>query len=191
MQISIRGRHIDPGDAFREHAEDRLNDHISKYFENAIEASVVVDKDAAGIEVNINVHVHKGMLIQGSSKGDEVYASFDQGAERIAKQLRRYKRRLEQHPRGDEPIEAQQYVIAPEEADDGEVSAEPADPVVVAEMATNIATCTVSDAVMRMDLANQQAMMFRNSAHGGLNMVYRRPDGNIGWVDPRGSRATK
>jgi ribosomal subunit interface protein len=191
MQISIRGRHIDLGDAFRQHAEDRLGELISKYFENAIEAAVVVDRDGSDIKADITVHVHKGMVIQGSGENSDVYVAFDQAAERIAKQLRRYKRRLSRHPRSDEPVEAQQYVIQPEADDGAELSAEPTDPVIVAEMATDIVSCTVSDAVMRLDLSNQPALMFRNSAHGGLNMIYRRPDGNIGWVDPRGSRSTK
>tara|TARA_R110002110_G_scaffold198246_3_gene408462 strand:- start:6 stop:581 length:576 start_codon:yes stop_codon:yes gene_type:complete len=191
MQISIRGRHIDLGDAFREHAEVRLGELISKYFEKAIEASVTVDKDSSDIEVGISVHVHRGMLIQGTGEAADVYVAFDQAADRIAKQLRRYKRRLTKHPRSDEPVEAQQYVLAPESSEKEELEEAAWEPMVVAEMATDIVTCTVSGAVMRMDLADQPALMFRNSAHGGLNMVYRRPDGNIGWLDPRGSRATK
>jgi hypothetical protein len=135
-------------------------------------------------------------MVQGHARTGDPYASFDTAGEHVAKRLRQYKRRLRDHHRGrnakDDIFQAAQYVLAAE----GDVpeqeapESEPDQPIVVAEMETPIETMTVGEAVMRMDLANLPAMMFRNRAHGRLNMIYLREDGNVGWVDPedRGSQ---
>ena len=132
----------------------------------------------------------KGIVIQGHSSAGDARTSFDVASEHVSKRLRRYKRRLRDHhrQRGEkfEAAIAQQYVLAAEpEPQKEEEPAEPDQPIVIAEMETTIEDLTVGDAVMRMDLANLPALLFRNSAHGGLNLVYYREDGNIGWVDPQ------
>jgi hypothetical protein len=146
---------------------------------------------------DISVHVGRGILVQGHGQGENPQAAYDSATERIAKQLRRYKRRLRDHhrkaqaPDADARTAAQQYVLAgPTAAADIETD-EPAidQPMVIAEMATVIDRLTVGEAVMRMELADQEALMFRNAAHGGLNVVYRRSDGNFGWIDPVGENA--
>src|SRR5262249_25631151 len=122
---------------------------------------------------------------------DAPYAAFDSAAEHLAKRLRRHKRRLRDHHRQVVPSEpARQYILAPESdaAEEDDAAAAETGPVVIAEMAAEVPTLSVSEAVMRLDLADNGAMLFRNRAHGGLNMVYRRADGNVGWVDPRGNR---
>ena len=192
MQLSVTGKHVDIGNALRGHVEKALNSAVSKYFDRAMEANVVFSKNAHNFHTDISVHVGRGILVQGKAEADDPYAAFNAAADHIAKRLRRYKRRLRDHhksaERSAESWPAQQYVLAGAELSEAEDAEERDDHVVVAEMITEIPMLKVSEAVMRMNLAELPAMMFRNSAHGGLNMVYRRADGNIGWVDPRGTR---
>ena len=190
MQLSVTGKHVDIGNALRGHVEKGLSASVAKYFDWAMDANVVFSKNGHNIQTDISVHVGRGILLQGRAEAEDPYAAFNAASEHIAKRLRRYKRRLRDHhksaDRSAEAVPAQQYILADDDRhellDDGQ------DHVVVAEMTTEIPTLKVSEAVMRMNLADLPAMMFRNSAHGGLNMVYRRADGNIGWVDPRGTR---
>ena len=187
MNLSVIGRHLDVGDALRSHVEDHLDGAVSKYFSQALEATVTFSKAAhRQLRADISVHPRRGMLVQGSGEGGDAYVAFEAALGRIAKQLRRYKRRLrDDHHKGldDEAVlTAQQYILASETGED-EVP-DGASPAVIAEMPTEIATLTVGEGVMRMDLGDLPAMVFRNRAHGALNVIYRRPDGNIGWIDP-------
>jgi len=189
MQLSVTGKQIDVGDALRDHIETTLDAAVSKYFDKAIEGSVVLARLAHLFRADISVHLGRNMLLQGHAEAGDPYAAFDAACERITKRLRRYKRRLRDHrkvtrPEG-EALVASQYILAGNEGDE-EITDE-GSPVIVAEMATDIDTVTVGEAVMRMDLADVPAVLFRNSAHGGLNMVYRRSDGNVGWIDPEGA----
>ena len=192
MQLSVNGKQLDIGDSLKEYIEREVPSIVEKYFANPTNADVTVSKEGATFRTDIAVHVGKGIIVQGHAQSGDPYASFDEAAEHMAKRLRRYKRRLRDHHRDrsqkEEILRASQYVLAAEEETDPGTSEypEPDQPVIVAEMQTQIETLSVGAAVMRMDLANIPAMMFRNSAHGGLNMVYVRPDGNIGWVDPLG-----
>lgn len=187
MNVSINGRHLDVGEALREHAESQLTDAVAKYFSDALDATVTFSKEAHHkLRADISVHPGRGLVVQGTAQGNDAYGAFDGALERISKQLRRYKRRLvDHHQRANadqDVISAQQYVLAAETAED-EVP-EDASPAVVAEMQTDISTLTVGEAVMRMDLGDLPVLMFRNRAHGGMNVIYRRDDGNIGWIDP-------
>lgn len=191
MQLTVRGKQIDVGDALRAHVAESLDNVVGKYFGKPIEATVVLSREAHFYRAQISVHVGRGILLQSQADGDAPYAAFDAAAEHLAKRLRRYKRRLRDHHRRDGEAEpAQQYVLAPlpEDHVEGEDGTD-ADPVIVAEMEAEILTLSVSEAVMRLDLSEAAALLFRNRGHGGLNMIYRRGDGNIGWVDPRGNRA--
>lgn len=192
MQCTVTGKQVDIGSALRSHVEKSLLSTVTKYFDRAMEANVVFSRNAHNFHTDISVHVGRGILLQGKAEADDPYAAFNSAADHIAKRLRRYKRRLRDHhksvDRSEETLAAQQYILA-NESEAAESDAEDAaDHVVVAEMTTDIPVLTVSEAVMRLNLADLPAMMFRNEAHGGLNMIYRRPDGNIGWVDPRGTR---
>lgn len=184
MNVSINGKNVDIGGALRSHVEENLNATVAKYFDRALEGSVTFSRESHLFRVDISVHAGRGMAMQGGATKDEAYAAFDAALTRITKQLRRYKRRLnDRHKgRGEEILPAHQYILAPE-SEDTEVVEED-QPTIVAELPTEIATLTVGEAVMRMDLADLPAMMFRNRAHGRLNVVYRRPDGNVGWIDP-------
>jgi ribosomal subunit interface protein len=207
MQLTVKGRHIDTGDAFRRHAEDSLSAVFDKYFGDAIEATVTLSREAHLFRAQVSAHVGRGIELVASGEADQIYPAFDQAVERLAKRLRRHKRRLRDHNSSVKPAEelaerlmARQVVLsgddagegAPEGApDDGAAGASaPDEPIVIAEMELEVPELTVHEAVMRLDLAELPAFMFRNRSHGGLNMVYRRPDGHVGWVDPRGNRAT-
>lgn len=198
MHLSVIGRQIDASDAFRVHVDETLANMLSKYFGDAIEATVTLSREAHLYRSVISAHIGRGIQLEASAEADEIYPAFDMAADRLAKRLRRYKRRLRDHHREAEAAEvlaAQQYILAGAPTDEGEGKYEAAEdagePAVVAEMTTEIPHLTVSAAVMRMDLADLPALLFRNSAHGGLNMIYRRADGNIGWIDPHGNTVNK
>lgn len=188
MEISVTGRQMEVGSALTGHVEENLEQAVIKYFDRAIDAAVAFGREGPKIRVDITVHPGpRGMMVQGGGEASDAYSAFEVALERISKQLRRYKRKLTDHHRGqnnnDDVLPAQQYVLqAEDEEDDGATSGD--EPVIVAEMPTEIATLTVGEAVMRMDLADQTLLMFRNRGSGVLNVVYRRPDGNIGWIDP-------
>lgn len=193
MHLSVKGKQLDVGDALRSHVGDSIENIVTKYFTKPIEANVVFSRDAHLFRADISVHVGRGIVLQSIGESSEPYPAFDVAAEKIAKRLRRYKRRLKDHHRPDgvsdgvdESIPASQYILEAE-AEEPHLEENGTQPVIVAEMATRIDTLTVGEAVMRMDLAELPALMFRNRAHGGLNMVYRRTDGHVGWVDPKGT----
>jgi len=185
MDITVKGNKTDIGEALRGHAEDSLQNSVKKYFAQALTANVVFSREGHLFHVEISVHAGRGMVMVGSAENVDAYASFDNALGRISKQLRRYKRRISNHHKSranDDLLPAQSYVIAPEH--DQEEVPEEAQPVIVAEMPEQIATLSVGEAVMRMDLADVPVVMFRNHSNGGLNVVYRRKDGNVGWIDP-------
>src|SRR6266446_4910900 len=203
MQLTMTGKQIDIGDALRRHIEASLSSILEKYFKTAIEAHVVVSKEAHLTTAEVSIHIGRGIVVNAHAAAPEAHPAFDAAAERLAKQLRRYKRRLrDQHAKAREASasteRAMAYVLAPmaegteaddTEADDteGEEAAEEVTggaPAVIAEMSTELPNLTVGEAVMRMDLADAPVLLFRNRSHGELNLVYRRADGNIGWIDP-------
>ena len=188
MELSIKGKHLDIGDALTQHIETRLTGSVEKYFDHALDANVVLTKEGNGkqFRTDIVVHIGRNIKMHGRATTGEPYESFETALERVAKQLRRYKRRLNDHRKnapGLAAFEAQKYVIE-NNPDEDETTSPDGAPVIVAEMATTILDLTVSEAVMHMDVNNSSALVFQNKAHGGLNVVYRRADGNIGWVDP-------
>lgn len=185
MDITVKGKNMDVGDALRGHVVEQLEGIVTKYFTQALDANVMFSREGHRIYADIKVHPGpRGMVVQSRCEGGDAYGCFDGSLERIAKQLRRYKRRLNNHHKDYNPdiLPAQQYILQPETQED-EVP-ENSEPVIIAEMETMISTLTVSEAVMRMDLAHAPIMMFRNDEGGELNVVYRREDGNIGWIDP-------
>lgn len=194
MQLSVNGKQIDIGDALRGHIEDSLLPIVTKYFENPTDAHVSLTREGKGFKADITVHVGKGIMIQGHASSEDAYAAYDTAAVHVAKRLRRYKRRLRDHHRDrDESAAhmlAQQYVLEPHSESNDQTSVED-QPLIVAEMETKIETLSVGEAVMRMDLSGQPALMFHNRKHGRINMVYLRNDGNIGWIDPNDSAPSK
>jgi ribosomal subunit interface protein len=199
MQLSVKGKQLDIGDALRAHVDSSLKRILGKYFGDAIEARVILSRERHLYRAVVSAHVGRNIFLEAHAEAGEPYPAFDAAAERLSKRLRRHKRRLRNHHKegSGEPnaLPAQQYILAGVDDDDDATDedeeafegATEDQPVVVAEMAAEIPSLTVSEAVMRMDLADLPALMFRNSAHGGLNMIYKRPDGNIGWLDPHGN----
>lgn len=190
MRIQVSGKHIDVGDALRTHVEDRVSDVAGKYSERPVDAAVTFSKDAHEFVADASVHLSTGLTAQARSKATEIYVAFEGAMDRMEKQLRRYKRRLKDHHRAREaPVDAigaPTYILAGGEADGAEP--ETLQPVIVAEMETRVLSLSVGEAVMRMEIAGAPLLVFRNNAHGGVNVVYHREDGNIGWIDPRNTQ---
>ncbi len=183
MKVSVSGRKIDIGSSLREHVENGVDAIVSKYFDNAIDADVVFSKESHLFVTDIIVNEGSGgkITIKGQAKEDEIHSSFEAAVDKIEKQLRRYKRRLKNHHKKDVAeiaFAGSKYIINDAEEDKGDDN-----PLIIAEKETAIETITVSDAVMRMNLANLPALMFINKKNGNINIVYRREDGNISWVD--------
>lgn len=188
MNVTVKGKQIDVGDALRDYVNENLGTAVKKYFPNPVDGQVIFSKDAHKFVADIHIHVGRGIVLQSHGEAGEAHPAFDEGLAKLSRQLNRYKQKLvDHHHKAEEAVFAPSYVIEHDEAKDTAND----QPIVIAEMTTPVATLTVSEAVMRMDLADVPALLFKNSAHGGLNMVYRRKDGNIGWVDPAGNSKTK
>lgn len=187
---------MDLGDALRAHITDKIEDINEKYFNRAIDATITLSPEGhAFVKTHISFRVGKDISVMADAQATDPYASFDAAADKAAKQLRRYKKRLrDHHERLEEgnAVPAQNYVLAqePEAKDDNHNEPEKHEPVVVADMLTNIQTMSVAEAVMRLNLSGENALMFKNAQHDGLNMIYRRSDGNVGWVDPQGNESS-
>ena len=190
MQITVSGKQVDLSDALRTRVAEHLDLITGKYFDAAQEASVTFSRARSFFTCDINVHAGRGLTLRGEGEAADAHGAFDDAAEHIAKRLRRYRRRVNEHSRDlanrARPESGRQYVLRQEDeaVPAAEDSKSPTYATVVAESPAEISTLSVSEAVMRMDLADQTVMMFRNSTTSELNVVYRRPDGNIGWIDP-------
>lgn len=188
MKIIVTGKQMDIGESLKTYVEGHIDGIVDKYFNHSIEGTVTISKNAHLHRSDCSVHLGHGVYLQTHAEEKDVYASFDAAAEKMEKRLRRYKRRLTNHHKersnGTDQMPAQYNVLAAENDADEEPN-ENLQAAIIAEMQLDIPEVTVSDAVMRLDLGELQTLMFRNSSHGGLNVVYRRTDGNIGWIDPK------
>ncbi len=194
MKIQISGKQIDVGEALGNRVREGLSTVVGKYAKRATDAYVTFSREGHEFACEIIVHLSTGLSAQAHAHAHDIYAAFVQASERMDKQLRRYKRRLKDHYRDrSTPVElsdASSYILAAaggEHDSGGEQEQEPESlqPIIVAEMETKIPSLSVGEAVMQMELAGAPVLVFRNERHSGLNVVYRRDDGNIGWVDPR------
>ncbi|HEU0221808.1 MAG TPA: ribosome-associated translation inhibitor RaiA [Paracoccaceae bacterium] len=188
MRIQVHGKQIDVGEALRSHVVQNLIEALDKYAERPVEAVVTFSRDAHEFVCDASVHLSTGMTAQAASRAIDIYDAFEGCTIRMEKQLRRYKRRLKNHHqkrngRAVPMLEASYSVLAPEP--ESEEAPECFEPVIVAETTTPIRSLTVGEAVMQMELAHAPVLVFRSESHGGINIVYRRADGNIGWIDPR------
>lgn len=183
MELTVKGKHLDVGDSLREHVREQLTHTAQKYFREPIEATVIFSKEKNHLfSANISIHVGGGILLQTHHEANDPYPAFDVAAKLVGKRLSRYKDKLRDHHKYEAPDEltaTYTTLHSDKEASDSEAGS-----AVIAEMETQIQTLAVADAVMRLELGGFPAMLFRNPKHGGLNMVYRRKDGNVGWVDP-------
>ena len=196
MQITVAGKQVELSDALRVRVSEQLDLISQKYFDGALEASVTFSRARSFFTCDINLHAGRGLTLRGEGEAADAHSAFDDAAEHIAKRLRRYRRRVNDHARDAttraRPEAGRQYVLRQD--DDAEPAGVdghgdlPAYATVIAESTAEIDTLSVGEAVMRMDLADQQVLMFRNSATAEFNVIYRRPDGNIGWIDPAAQR---
>ncbi len=191
MRYQISGRSIDIGEALQTHVKAELGEVVEKYAQRPTDTVVTFSKVAHEHVCETIIHLSTGLTAQAKGHATEIYAAFESCREKMDKQLRRYKRRLRSHHRDRaEPVEyggGSAYILAPtDDQDEGEPDS--LQPVVIAEMETKIPSITVGEAVMQLELAGDRMLVFRNEGHGGVNVVYRREDGNIGWIDPRNSK---
>jgi len=188
MRYQISGKQIDIGAALQTHVETELGTTLGKYAGRPTDAMVVFSRSGHEYVCEAVVHLSTGLTAQAKGSATEIYAAFDSATEKMDKQLRRYKRRLKDHHKERaQPVEtlgAASYILAPREEED-DLPEGDVDPMIIAEMETPIPSLSVGEAVMQMELAHAPLLVFRNEGHSGINVVYRRDDGNIGWIDPR------
>jgi len=187
MRYQISGKQIDIGNALQTHVETSMGDIVGKYAERPTDATAVFSKDAHEYVCEATIHLSTGLSTQARGHATEIYSAFDRCAEKMEKQLRRYKRRLKDHHKErSQPVElsgASSYILAGN-AEETESEPETLQPVIVAEMETKIPSLSVGEAVMQMEIAGAPVLVFRNEGSKDVNVVYRRDDGNIGWIDP-------
>jgi ribosomal subunit interface protein len=184
MALRISGKNLDVGEAYRTHVEARLGDALRKYFDGGFTGHVVLEREGSWLRTDCTLHLDSGIALQSTGRAQEAHQSLDIAADRIEKRLRRYHRRLKDHRPANraETQPATSYVIAALDEEE-DVAADYA-PTIIAEETTHLETMTVGKAVMAMDLSDLPLVVFRNAGHGGINVVYRRNDGHIGWIDP-------
>jgi ribosomal subunit interface protein len=191
MRYQISGKQIDIGEALQTHVQQELSGMLGKYAGRPTDATVVFSKSAHEYVCEATVHLSTGLTAQAKAHETEIYAAFDSCSEKMDKQLRRYKRRLKDHHKErSQPVELSQassYILAGT-AEPEESEPESLQPMIVAEMETNIPSLSVGEAVMQMELSTSPVLVFRNEGNQGINVVYRREDGNIGWIDPSSSK---
>lgn len=185
MSVRVSGKHMEIGDTFRSRIEDAIQGAVGKYFDGGFSSQVTVEKSGSRFTADCKVHLDTGIVLQASGEAQEPQVSFDISADRIEKRLRRYKRRLKDHHNGngqDAFAEVAYRVVTSSPEDDEELPSDYA-PAVVAESSKQLRTMTVASAVMALDLTDDPVLIFKNAGNNALNVVYRRNDGNIGWID--------
>lgn len=187
MRYQISGKQIDIGNALQTHVESEVGGMLAKYSGRPTDAYIVFSKSGHEFVCETVIHLSTGLTTQATDHANEIYDAFDGCLDKMDKQLRRYKRRLkDHHKQRTQPVElsdAGSYILASnDEADEAENSADT--PMIVAEMEEKIQSLSVGEAVMQMELADKPVLVFRNEKNKQINVVYKRSDGNIGWVDP-------
>ena len=195
MCVQVAGRHVDVGEALKSRIAEDLETRIEKYFHREGEALVTVQREGPGFEVDCSLHLPSGIVLQAEGLGDDAHAAFEAALDKMEKRVRRYKRRLKNHHNTQKtPLPAESvasYILQSPQASDSDDESEDLNgfedgeaPLIIAESTVALKTMAVSMAVMQLDLSEAPLLVFRNAAHGGVNVVYRRKDGNVGWVDP-------
>lgn len=189
MSVRISGKQMDIGDAFRGQIQGRLDEAAAKYFSHGYTGHVTVEKSGSRFDSEIMLHLSSGMDLQSKGQAHDPVVAFDIAAEHIEKRLRRYKRRLKNHHNegsASEPAETYAYRVMEPVADEVEEIAADYSPLIVADSVKAATTMTVADAVMQLDLKDEPVFVFRARSTNAINIVYRRADGNIGWIDTTG-----
>lgn len=192
MTLQVTGKNLDVGETLRSYVVGKVEQTLDKYIGPSLSGHVRVEKNRGTFRTDCSIQLRSGLVLQSHGEAGEPYASADLAVERLDKRLRRYKRRLKSHHGGTAAAAAQMqapdYVIRAGEEEEAE-EPEGDNPVIIAETQMVISELAVRDAVMQMDLCDAPFVVFRNAGHGRINVVYRRPDGNIGWIDPGGGPA--
>ncbi len=188
MSFRVSGKNIDIGEALRARVNARIAEATAKYFDGGFSGHATIGKEGFGFRTECMIHLDSGIVLEAEALAADAYTSADQVAGRIETRLRRYKRRLRSHqvsssPGETPPIEASSYIIATPQHESDDETAE-FTPVIIAESTTALKRLSVSDAVTELDLTGAQILVFRHAGHGRVNLVYRRGDGHIGWIDP-------
>ena len=186
MQIQITGKNVDVGDALNARIEDRIDQDVAKYFDDDASAHVTIAKEGPDFRCDCFLVLSSGISLQSHAQSGDAYASFDDAAEKLEKRLRRYTRRLKNHRKyRSAPVESMDIpvsVFSAEGEENGE--AENDNPIIIAETTTQLQDLTVGEAVMKMDISDLPFVIFKGGKDENINIVYRRNDGNIGWIDP-------
>ena len=189
MKLTIEGHHVQMSPALNERVSDKLDGIFEKYFGDAVSVQVLFRRSGSGFSAYIDTHVGKHIHLSSEGQAGDAYSAFDLSAMRLAKRLRRHKRKLRDHHAdldGRQAFEAGVFVLEATPEEEPEAEGE-SSPTIIAETPTLIPTLSVAEAVMHLDLSEEPALLFHNTTHGGLNMIYRRTDGHLSWVDPRES----
>ena len=186
MTLRVSGKNMDVGEALRTKAEGHFDGVVKKYFDGGYTGHLTLEPEGSGFCADCMVHLDSGAMLQASAYGGDAISAYEILTETIEKRLRRYNRKLKQHHKtngnGGDTLEAQSYILR--SPDDDEELGDDYSPPVIAETTKNLRQMSVEEAVMELDLTQADVVMFRHAGHGGLNVVYRRADGNIGWIDP-------
>jgi ribosomal subunit interface protein len=192
MQVQVTGKNLSVGDALKLHVENRLSGDVARYFDGAVRAHVTVEKQRSQFHAECTLHLPTGIILQASGMNADAHMSFDAAAAHLERQLKRYKNRLKDHQRNRrEPVatmDAASYVL---EADTGPEADLGDNPAIIAETKLAVPELTVAEAAMQLDISTTPFLMFRNAGHGGVNLVFRRGDGHIGWIDPGAAQTRK
>jgi ribosomal subunit interface protein len=185
MTIQVTGKNLDVGEALRGYVQDRVVHTVEKYVGRPPTGHVRIEKEHGEFRTNCTIHLWQGMSLEAHGTAPDAYKSADLACERLEKRVRRYTRKVKRHGGGQTPRKetpAASYVL--QSPPEGQEESDEDNPIIVAEAETVVHEMAVSDAVMHMDLSDRPFVVFRNASHGEINVVYRRDDGNIGWIDP-------
>ncbi|MCK0197020.1 ribosome-associated translation inhibitor RaiA [Ancylobacter sp. 6x-1] len=189
MPLRVSGKNLDVGEALRQRVSDRIAEALGKYFDGGWSGHVTVTREGSGYRSDCSLHLDSGTILQAHGDAQEPYASADAAVERIENRLRRYKNRVKRRAVNGsvaEAVESAPLTVfsVPEHDDEDELPVDAWCPTVVAESNTSLRTLSVSDAVLELDITGAAVMVFRHASHGRINVVYRRTDGHVGWIDP-------
>ncbi|KGF68200.1 hypothetical protein LL06_17905 [Hoeflea sp. BAL378] len=192
MSVRVSGKHMEIGESFRTRIEDQITGAVRKYYDGGFSSHVIVEKSGSRFTADCKIHLDTGVILHATGQAQDPQPAFDAAAERVEKRLRRYKRRLKDHyANGQQTNAALAYAVVDSAINDDDSHEVPLDyaPAIIAESTKQLVTMSVANAVMALDMTDERILMFRNAGNDALNVVYRRDDGNIGWIDAGGVKS--
>lgn len=190
MSVRVSGKHMEIGESFRTRIEDQVSGAVQKYFDGGFSSHVIVEKSGSRFQADCKIHLDTGVVLHATGEAQDPQPAFDAAAERLEKRLRRYKRRLKDHHAHSQPSHAElAYAVVGSGDDEADEVPDDYAPAIIAESTKQLVTMSVANAVMALDMTDERILMFRNAGNDALNVVYRRNDGNIGWIDAGGVKS--